>query len=61
LLEITGVVDDAKYSSVRDASPPTIYHPATLEMEKRSLIVGVYAAGFRSGGSGHFLSQQDHS
>jgi putative ABC transport system permease protein len=34
LLEIAGVVDDAKYSSVRDASPPTIYYPAALEMEK---------------------------
>jgi hypothetical protein len=36
LLEVVGVVDDAKYSSVRDASPPTIYYPATLEMEKGS-------------------------
>jgi putative ABC transport system permease protein len=32
-LEIVGVVKDAKYSSVRAASPPTIYYPATLEME----------------------------
>jgi predicted permease len=36
LLEIVGIVDDAKYSSVRDASPPTIYYPATREMEKGS-------------------------
>jgi predicted permease len=33
-LEIVGVVGDAKYSSVRAASPPTIYYPATPEMEK---------------------------
>ena len=33
-LEIVGVVEDAKYSSVRASSPPTIYYPATLEMEK---------------------------
>lgn len=33
-LEVVGVVEDAKYSSVRAASPPTIYYPATLEMEK---------------------------
>ena len=32
-LEIVGVVEDAKYSSVRAASPPTIYYPATLAME----------------------------
>jgi predicted permease len=32
-LEIVGVVEDAKYSSVRAPSPPTIYYPATLEME----------------------------
>ncbi len=32
-LEIVGVVEDAKYSSVRAVSPPTIYYPATLEME----------------------------
>jgi predicted permease len=32
-LEIVGVVEDAKYSSVRAASPPAIYYPATLEME----------------------------
>jgi predicted permease len=31
-LEIVGVVEDAKYSSVRAASPPAIYYPATLEM-----------------------------
>ncbi len=31
--EIVGVVQDAKYSSVRAASPPTIYYPATLAME----------------------------
>ncbi|MBV9499138.1 MAG: ABC transporter permease [Acidobacteriaceae bacterium] len=31
--EIVGVVEDAKYSSVRAASPPTIYYPATLELE----------------------------
>lgn len=34
-LETVGVVEDAKYSSVRAASPPTIYYPATLEMENR--------------------------
>ena len=32
-LEIVGVVEDAKYSSVRAASPPAIYYPATLEMQ----------------------------
>jgi predicted permease len=32
-LAIVGVAEDAKYSSVRAASPPTIYYPATLEME----------------------------
>jgi predicted permease len=31
--EIVGVVADAKYSSVRAPSPPTIYYPATLAME----------------------------
>jgi predicted permease len=33
-VEIAGVVNHAKYSSVRGASPPTVYYPATLEMEK---------------------------
>lgn len=33
MLEIVGVAGDAKYSSVRDASPPTIYYPATRAME----------------------------
>ena len=33
-LEIVGVVEDAKYSSLRAPSPPAIYYPATLEMEK---------------------------
>ena len=32
--EVVGVVEDAKYSSVRAASPPTIYYPATRELEK---------------------------
>lgn len=32
-LEIVGVVEDAKYSSVRAVSPPAIYYPATLGME----------------------------
>jgi len=32
-LEIVGVVEDAKYSSVRAAPPPTIYYPATRAME----------------------------
>lgn len=32
-LEIVGVVEDAKYSSLRAASPATIYYPATLDMQ----------------------------
>ncbi len=32
LLEVIGIVDDVKYSSVRDASPPAIYFPATSFM-----------------------------
>lgn len=31
-LEVVGVVEDAKYTSVQSASPPTLYYPATLEM-----------------------------
>ncbi len=31
--QVVGVVEDAKYSSLRAASPPTIYYPATLEMQ----------------------------
>lgn len=33
-LEVVGVVGDAKYSSVRAAPPPTIYYPATRQMEE---------------------------
>ncbi len=32
--EVVGVVEDAKYSSVRAPSPATIYYPATLGMEE---------------------------
>ncbi len=31
-LEVVGVVEDAKYSFVRAASPPTVYYPATRYM-----------------------------
>lgn len=37
--EIVGVVEDAKYSSVRAESPPTIYYPATRYMEEGSSLV----------------------
>ena len=35
-LEVVGVVEDAKYSSVRAVSPPTIYYPAARQIEKGS-------------------------
>jgi predicted permease len=36
LLEIVGIVDDAKYSSVRDTSPPVIYFPAMSVMDNKA-------------------------
>jgi predicted permease len=33
-LEIVGIVEDAKYSSVRAPSPATMYYPATRQIEK---------------------------
>ena len=36
MFEVIGIVDDAKYSSVRDASPPTIYFPAALFMDGKA-------------------------
>jgi ABC-type antimicrobial peptide transport system permease subunit len=36
LREVIGIVDDTKYSSVRDASPPTIYFPAMSSMDNRA-------------------------
>lgn len=35
-LEVVGIVDDMKYSSVRDASPPTIYVPAMSRMDEKA-------------------------
>jgi predicted permease len=36
LLEVIGIVDDTKYSSVRDASPPVIYFPAMSFMDNKT-------------------------
>lgn len=36
-LEVVGIVDDMKYSSVRDASPPAIYVPAMSKMDEKAL------------------------
>jgi ABC-type antimicrobial peptide transport system permease subunit len=36
LLEVVGIADDMKYSSVRDASPPAIYVPAMSEMDEKA-------------------------
>jgi predicted permease len=36
MLEVIGIVDDTKYSSVRDASPPVIYFPAMSFMDSRA-------------------------
>ena len=36
LLEVIGIVDDAKYTSVRDASPPAIYFPAMSRMDDKA-------------------------
>lgn len=31
-VKVVGIVDDVKYSSVRNAAPPTVYYPATYAM-----------------------------
>jgi predicted permease len=50
-LEIVGVIRDAKYDSVRDAAPPTMYVPY-LQARAASAIIAVRTAGDPAGATG---------
>ena len=44
-LEVIGIVEDAKYSSVREATPPTMYMTSGSQMEKASFLFLVRTNG----------------
>jgi predicted permease len=50
-LEVVGVLRDAKYDSVRDAAPPTMYVPY-LQARAASAIIAVRTAGDPAGATG---------
>jgi predicted permease len=50
-LEVVGVLRDAKYDSVRDAAPPTMYVPY-LQSRAASAIIAVRTAGDPAGATG---------